>query len=157
MATGVASNDEIVLRPSKRKWLGVMSIGLFFVAIGIFMIVDRGGVLSWLTTIFFAGCALVAIIQLFSNSCLRLYATGFEQNMMGRKTNYQWTDVSDFRTAWRGASLVCFDNNHDASTFLGKASRKISPGSSALGDTFGMSAIELADLMNSYRNKSIAE
>ena len=29
------------------------------------MVVDRGGVLSWLTTIFFAGCALVAIIQLF--------------------------------------------------------------------------------------------
>jgi hypothetical protein len=141
MATGVASNDEIVLRPSKRKWLGVMSIGLVFVASGIFMIVDRGGVFSWLTTIFFAGCAVVAIIQLFSNSYLRLYATGFEQNMMGRKRNYQWTDVSDFRTAWRGTSLV----------------RKIAPGSSALGDTFGMSAIELADLMNSYRNKSIAE
>jgi hypothetical protein len=105
MATGVASNGEIVLRPSKRKWLGVMSIGLFFVASSKFMIVDRGGVLSWPTTIFFAGCALVAIIQLFPTvdshlKCKAGFCEDFEWGEIVESLS--WSIVESIRHVCKG-------------------------------------------------------
>jgi hypothetical protein len=153
-ANQVNQTDEVLLQPSWRKWLGVMVIGLLFVASGVFTILNDGGFMAWSTVLFFGACALVAIFQLFGNSYLRLHEHGFEQKIMWRKTNFEWNEVSDFRTSWIG--IVCFDHVHDEGKFMTKINRKLSAGSSALGDTFGMSATELAKLMNSFREKSAA-
>lgn len=148
--------EEIMLRPSRLKWLGVLAIGSVFVAMGIFLILKQGGVMPWLCTIFFGFVAGTALAQLLGSSSLRLHADGFEQNMLGRKLACSWDEVSDFHIfSTRGNSFVTFNRVQDEGKMMAKLNQAVGGGSSQLGDTFGMSAEGLATLMLRFQERAL--
>lgn len=154
--------ENMTLKPSKGKWLALLSSSLVFVALGIFLALD-GQIMGWFAGGFFALGLPLSVIQLRgTSSWLKLGAEGFEQSMLGRKMASGWEDVSDFRI-WkmkRGLFTVhtgvSFDRAEDAGKRLASVNQAIAGGSAALGDTYGMKAEELADLMNAFRARALA-
>lgn len=146
--------EELTLRPSRLKWIGVLGIGACFAAMGTFMI-NQGEAMGWLVAIFFGLVAGIALAQLLGNSHLRLHADGFEQNMLGRKLSCRWDEVSDFGIfKTRGNSFVTFNRVQDEGKLMAKVNQAIGGGSAQLGDTFGMSAEALAALMLRFQERA---
>ena len=113
--------------------------------------------MPWLCALFFGLVAGVSLIQIFGKSYLHLHLEGFEQNMMGRKLECRWDEVSDFHVwASSGNRFVGFNRIQDEGKAMGKVNQMISGGSSSLGDSFGMSAEDLAGLMNAFRDRALA-
>ena len=149
--------EELTLKPSKLKWIGVLAIGAIFTTLGIFIVSKDGDVMGWLCTIFFGLVAGIALAQLVGNSYLRLHADGFEQNMLGRKLDCRWEEVSNFgifRT--KGNSFVTFNRAQDEGKLMAKVNQAVGGGSAQLGDTFGMSAEALATLMLRFQERSLS-
>jgi len=147
--------EEMTLKPSKMKWIGVLTIGAIFTTIGIFM-ASKGEAMGWFCAIFFGLVAGVALAQLVGNSHLRLHADGFEQNMLGRKLDCRWDEVSNFGIfKTNGNSFVTFNRAQDEGKLMAKINRAVGGGSSQLGDTFGMSAEALATLMLRFQERSL--
>lgn len=150
--------EKLSLRPSRLKWAGIFLIGAAFTAAGIMMLLDDGGVAPWLCILFFGAVAVVALLQMFGPSYLELDPDGFEQNMLGRKISCRWEDVSEFHVwSTQGNSLVGFSRYEDGEKTIEKVNRFISGGSCSLGDNFGMSSVELADLMNGFRIRALLQ
>lgn len=120
------------------------------------------GVLRWLVGGFSGLVVVAAAMQLFSGrTWLRLDLEGFEQAMLGRRMQCRWDEVSDFGT-WsmrqgfftvhRG---VAFDRPGDEGKVVARMNRAIAGGTTALGDTFGMRAEDLAALRNAFRERAL--
>ena len=147
------SGNSLVLHVDRRKWFGVLAIGLAFVAIGITMIVIKGDFLAWFCTLFFALVAGVAGVQLVgAGSDLELGADVFTVTNFGRVTTERWDECADFavyRTTYN--EQLVYDRAPDVGTHMGEMNRTISGRTAGLPDTFGMTAAELAKLMNAYQ------
>lgn len=154
----MALPEELTLQPSRLKWFGFFLIGALGTAGGIWLIGKEGGVMPWVCTLFSGMVAGASLVQWLSSSYLHLHAEGFEQNMMRRKMEYRWDEVSDFHV-WttRGNSFVGFNRIQDQGEAMGKVKQMLSGRSASLGDTFGMSAEALADLMNAFREGAQAD
>ena len=145
------------MRPSRKKWFGIFLIGALFTATGIWLIAKEGGAMPWFCTIFFGFVAGVSLVQMFGSSYLHLHLEGFEQNMMRRKLECRWDEVSDFHVwATGGSRFVSFNRIHDQGKTIAKVNQMLSGGSASLGDSFGMSAEALADLMNAFRERALS-
>lgn len=154
--------DEIILKPSPKKWIGVAVIGAIFVAIGIMMISQGDLLLGWLGTLFFGAVLVTALLQLFSKATfLKLGPAGFEQRIMGRHMVCRWEDVSEFGVWGMSAggvatnSFVSFDRREDEGRTLTTINRSISGASAMLGDNYGMKSEDLAVLMNAFRDRAL--
>ena len=146
-----------ILHADTKKWLTVMAIGAGFVAIGIIVIVMQGGFLAWFVTLFFALVAGVGALQLIGpGSHLELHADNFVVTNFGRKTTERWDECANF-SVYRVSrtELVVYDRARDVETHKGEMNRSISGRSSGLPDTFGMSAKDLAELMNAYQQHGV--
>lgn len=151
--------DEMLLRPGKLKWLGVLAIGLVFVVLGGVMISAGDDLLlAWACTVFFAVVAGTALYMLTTRSnYLKLSNTKFEQSLMGRRMMCRWDEVSNFGV-WSVASnkMVAFNRFEDKGKAIASINQAISGGSASLGDTFGMKAKDLVQLMNAFRDRALA-
>ena len=133
--------DEMLLRPSKLKWMGVLAVGVILGLGGVLMLVEEGGVMPWFCIIFFGLVAATAFVQLLGGSYLRLDADGFEQSMIGRKMNCRWDEVSSFGVwSMSGNKFVTFNRAGDSGKVMTAVNTSIAGASSQLGDTFGMKA-----------------
>ena len=131
--------NEMILKPSRKKWFWVFLGGAVFCAGGIFLIREGEGLIGWLCLIFFGLTAVIAAIQLIGvGSYLSLTTDGFEQSMFGRKNSWQWQDVSDFRvwTIKQGFittnSFVSFDARQDEGKAIADINVAISGGLSLI-------------------------
>lgn len=146
-----------ILHADSKKWLTVMAIGAGFVAIGIIMIIMNGDFLAWFVTLFFGLVAGVGVLQLTgAGSHLELNADDFVIANFGRKTTERWDECANF-SVYRVSrtELVVYDRARDVDTHKGEMNRSISGRSSGLPDTFGMSAKDLAELMNAYQQHAV--
>jgi len=158
--------DEIVLNPSRAKWVMVLIIGVVFSVAGGFMASDGDLVTGLFCAVFFGFCALVALKMLSSSSSqLRLDRTGFvERTLFGRANAQRWDDVSEFTVFDSGASsaIVVYEprvvDGGPATQAFANVSRALTGGKAhGISDTYGMSAEELADLMNAFRARALDE
>lgn len=151
-----------VLYPSRSKSVAFLVVSVLFVLGGIWLR-DDGPVVAWLTIAFFGlGAAVFSANLLPGSSYLKLTSEGFEQRVLFRTHNEDWINIQHFeayRNPTSSSRLVGFvyDPNY-ASTARGAAGRKISRSmvglDGALPDTYGMSADELAELMNDWLESS---
>ena len=159
--------SEMLLRPSRLKWLVVFLASAAFAAMGGYIVWDDPGVpIGWLCMIFFGGGALLALwVVVTGGGFLRLHEQGFEQRTLFRTIDREWRQISAFgvariRTgALSSKQMVVYDEAtlSGASKVVGGISRAIAGASSGLGDNYGMKPQKLAELMNAFRARALAQ
>lgn len=153
-----------VLRPSKRKWIGLALIGALFTAGGYWM--QTADPRGWLAIAVFGPCTLVSLWVLIPGTAdLRLGPDGFVAKAVGRTLRYSWDDVDNFRvhvvrTNARGTThttqVVAFDLAdgvplpRSLSRLMTRPDRQID---CSLPDTYGRPADQLAQLMQRHRDR----
>ncbi|MGO9258307.1 MAG: hypothetical protein ACLQU1_18620 [Bryobacteraceae bacterium] len=158
--TKSADRRVLVLRPAKWKSIACLVGSLAFAAFGARVAVSNGGIVVWLCVSFFALCSAVFLVQLIpGSSYLRLTAEGFDVCTMFRKwPRILWSSASNFRAVSIPPSftrLVVFDLDEPARRTLSRLNRGLAGADAGLPDTYGMSAQDLASLMNAWRSGGI--
>jgi hypothetical protein len=149
------AGNPVELKQSNRKWGLLLLLSLGFTAGGIWMLTD--GVSSgWLVAGFFGLCALISVGVLLRPVCLVLSPDGFTVKGVGKARALRWADIEEFFPAAVGATTQVawtFRASHADHAAIRRLNRMIGLPEAALGDTFGMTAEELADVMNAWRQR----
>ena len=142
------------LKPSPWRHLMLLALSGIFVVLGLFVLQDHS-ILGWLMVAFFGLGVLVAIVTLVpGSSYLELSPSGIAVRTLYRTWHVSWSDVSDFFVSRVGGrAMVCwnYSSSYSASRRGRKISRSIAGVEAGLPDTYGLSAAELADLLNQWR------
>lgn len=145
----------VTLYPSRKKWLLLLLAGLAFTLAGIWMVATAAPE-GWFVLIFFGSGAIVSIVMLLPGaSSLVLERDGFAITSLFRSHYARWQDVSVFAPMaipFAPQKMVSFDDASASTKFVAKLSTGIAGHNSALPDTYGMSADELARLMTQWRD-----
>ena len=151
---------KMVLKASPLKWIGMLLLCALFVWGGFLLLSDDENKLAACICLLLFGVVgvPVSLFQLIRPGRLTLDEKGFEQVMMGRTLKCNWEDVSDFGVfRIKRTKLVSFSNSQDQGKLLAQVSTTLTRGhSGALGDTFGMKAEDLAELMNAFRLRALS-
>jgi hypothetical protein len=148
----------VMLYPSRKKWLTVFLGGAAFTAGGV-MMVRSGEPLGWFVLGFFALVAVIAAAALLPGAGkLTLDRDGFEATTLFRRHRARWADTDGFDSAVVPPShqaLVVYDDRTLPSGGLAGINTSITGRNSALGDTYGFAAADLAALMAAWRERAV--
>jgi hypothetical protein len=156
-ADGEPMPETITLKPDRLRWLLVFAICVGFVAISLWigpsdpmMFYGAGG--------FFLLCGLVAVpLMVGVGSSLELDREGFACRTLFRTFRRRWRDCSAFHPVTTGLrKYVGFSSQEDEAAHprMAPASRAVIGATGMLPETYGLSADELADLMNRFRERA---
>lgn len=147
----------VILRPRRLKLLLLTAMSLVFVAAGILQLGD-GRLMSWLSVLFFGLCGLVFIIQLHPRaSFLKLDRDSFTFCALFRAHTVRWEDTREFGVTQIVLNRMVGWNFAPGYRPAGKAralSHSVSGFESALPDTYGLKAEDLAQIMEHWRANS---
>jgi hypothetical protein len=148
----------VTLYPSRRKWLLVLAVSALFSVGGILMIRQHDA-MGWAVLIFFGlGVLVAAAAMLPGSGALRLDGDGFEIMNLFRRHRAGWQDSAGFQTARLPPALqkwVVFDDLRQSTKGIAKFNVGIAGRNSALPDTYGLSADDLAQLMAQWRERAL--
>lgn len=155
------SGLPVVLRPNPWKWVGVGAV-CFSLSVGGAWMVREGQWIGWLVMIGFGVGVPISLISAMPNaSYLRLDSEGFTVCSIYRAYKIRWADVSGFgvgRVARRNKMVMY--NFEPTCTLISPRVRsfmtKHAGYEGGLPDNYGLEHEELADLMNRYREASLA-
>jgi len=156
--------NEIVLKPSRLKWLIVFAIGCGFVAIGALLLSTGQIAVGLMGIVFFGACALVALwVLVAGRNELRLDRTGFaERTLSGSVLPQRWDDVSEFVVfnVTPTNAMVVYEPSRveggGVKQTLASLNRVLTGGRAhGISDTYGMRAAKLAELMNAFRARAL--
>jgi hypothetical protein len=157
-AATLAPQTTIVLRPSRARWLAAFAGCLVFTAIGV-MLVRDGAAVGWAVV---AVCGLAAlacaIVLLPGSAYLKVRRDGFVFGTLFRRWHMPWTATGPFSVARVGRDeIVVFDIIDPAQMPRMPGLPSTPAGANAgLPDTYGLSAGELAAVLNAARDKSLS-
>ena len=145
----------ITLYPSRAKMLALLACSLAFVAVGVWF--RSAAVGMWLVVGFFGICSVVLLVtSLPGASFLRIEEDGFTFVSLYGPSTLKWSEVTGFypgKIARR--RMVLFDFNPPLAS--GKKIRRMNLAicghEAALPDTYGMSAADLAALLNRWKQQ----
>ena len=134
----------------------LLIVALAFVSAGLWLRPDHA-LSGYAAIAFFGLCAVVFAINLLPRSSyLQITSEGFEMCSMFRSRFIAWKDVGRFGVTRIGTrKMVGWDPLQPVSK-LGKANQTLCGYAFALPDTYGLKAEELAELLNSVRDRHIA-
>lgn len=159
-AYGEVLPDSMTLKPNRLSWLFTFLISVGFVGIAIWLGPNEDPMLFYGAGGFFLLCALVsAPLMLGVGSRLILERNSFTCRTLFRSFTRKWLECSDFHPVHAGMrSMVGFTTQRDEAAHpnLAAVNRAVLGASGALPETFGISAEELADLMNRFRARALA-
>jgi hypothetical protein len=151
------SGEPQVLRPSKRRMLTWVGVCLAFVAAGAFLTTTGEFVWGVAAVGFFGlGAIVLGITLLPGASFLKLEREGFEVRSLYRSGSYRWSDVQEFRPVAippSGVMLAGFDFSPNARPAAAWLSSSVAGVEGCLPDTYGLSAEELAGVMEAWRTR----
>jgi hypothetical protein len=146
--------------PSRRKWLLTMSGSALFAAGGVWML-REGNWKGWLVLLFFGlGAAVSAIALLPGAGSLVLDREGFQFSSLFRRHRTLWRDASGFTAATVPPArfpLVVFDDRQQRRGTLASLNVGLVGRTSALPDTYGFKADELAQIMAQWHARATAD
>jgi hypothetical protein len=158
-ADGDPLPDSLALKPRRLKWLAIFLIALGFVSIAVFLGDDMDPLARWGSGGFFALCAAITVPQFIGvGSKLELDPKGFKCASLFKSFRREWADCSEFSPVRIGPNMmVGFSTGQDETAHPRGAAfaRALTGTSGALPDTYGVSADELADLMNRFRARAL--
>lgn len=150
--------ERRVLRSSRVRTMLLLVVSIFVLAIGVGVVAtgEQGG--WWMIA---GGAALTGFLCLLlvRPNRLELDDQGFTTvTPFGRRSRVEWHDCGEFRVSrpdvdgsFRAPLRVVYDTEDSNRHGLALVSELVAGGSAALPDTYGMSAENLADLLNRYR------
>lgn len=146
------SNLEIKkLGPSKLKLISFLALSLVM-TIALYR-AWRAGEMNPSGMYLFAVASLVFIVQLIPGSnYLLLDADGFETKTLFRSARHKWSEIEKFGT-WKSGFKCSVGYNYSktyARSGVQKLGKGICPWEVFLTDTYGQSADDLSQLLNSY-------
>lgn len=152
--------DTMTLKPDRLRWLLVFAICVGFVAIAVWtgpsdpmLFYGAGG--------FFLVCGLIAApLMMGVGSSLLLDREGFACRTLFRTFRRRWRDCSAFHPVSTGfRKYVGFSAQEDEAAHprVAAANRAMIGTAGMLPETYGFSAEELSDLMNSFRGRAMGE
>jgi hypothetical protein len=135
--------------------LVLLGICAAFVAAGVFMLPTKP-VAGYGTIVFFGLGVLVALVHLLpGSSYLELGQGGFTLCNLFRKSFHRWEDIAEFfpLSIAPGKLMVAvrYAPGYQAQATARKFATQLAGAEGALPDTYGMSAAELAALLNTVR------
>lgn len=142
-------NLPLILKPSKIKNIILILISVGFISLGITLL-EKNMLIAVLNIVFFGICLIIFIINMIPNSSyLTIDEKGIEMKNLFRTTFIPWQAVSGFKTKF------IFVNKMVTFTIDEKLleSSKMKGKTGAFPDTYGMSANNLANLLNEYKAK----
>jgi hypothetical protein len=158
-ADGDPLPDTLELRPARLKWLLIFLISAGFVSIAVFLGPDSEPLTRWGAGGFFALCGLIAIPQFIGvGSSLSLDREGFTCRTWFSSFRRRWADCTEFAPARVGFNtMVGFSTASDEAMHprLAAVARGLTGTAGALPDTYGVSAADLADTMNRFRDRAL--
>ncbi|MCS3868196.1 hypothetical protein J3D55_001112 [Chryseobacterium ginsenosidimutans] len=142
-------NLPLILKPGKIKSVLFILISTTFIVLGITLL-DKNMFIAVLNIVFFGICLLIFLINFVPNaSYLKIDERGIEMKNLFRTTFIPWQAVSSFKTKYIFINkMVTFDIDEK---LLENTKMKSKTG--AFPDTYGMSAKNLAELLNEYKAK----
>ncbi|MBO9514267.1 MAG: hypothetical protein J7549_09130 [Variovorax sp.] len=147
--------DSVLLKPSRRKHLLLLAVACAFVAGGVISLHAGHPLAGWLGIVFFGFCALVFAAYLVpGGNHLRLGAEGFTVRSLFRDWHVAWPDTSEFFVARiSGNKSVCWNYSSTYSKYTRSRiiARGLTGAEASLPDTYGLSADDLAQLLNQWR------
>jgi hypothetical protein len=152
-----APQTTVVLRPSRARWLAAFAGCVVFTAIGVMLIRD-GAAVGWpVAGVCGLGALGCAIVLLPGSAYLKVRRDGFVFGTLFRRWDLPWTAVGPFSVARVGRDeIVVFDIIDPAQMPRMAGLPALPAGANAgLPDTYGLSAGELASVLNSARDKSL--
>lgn len=142
-------NLPLILKPRKTKNIFMIIISLGFVILGISLLENKLWI-GVLNIFFFGICLIIFIINMLPNSSyLKIDERGIEMKNLFRITFIPWKAVNGFNSkSIFLKKMVTFDIDEKLLT-----DSKIKGKTGAFPDTYGMSAKNLAALLNNYKQK----
>ena len=150
--------ETLLLRTSLKKQLFQICVCVGFVAVSIWMIIE-GKMIGWASVLFFGvGIPILTFQMARGGGYLRIAPEGIAIGT-GRKeeTKYKWDDIEAFGiTKIRGVEFVSwnFKPGYDKTRFVRTFNQRIGGMEAMLPDTYGFKAIQLATLLNEYRQNN---
>lgn len=142
------------LKPSPWRLLMLLALSAAFALVGL-VVIERHLLAGLLITAFFGVGALIALVALLpGSSYLELSAQGMTLRTLYRSWHLDWSEVSGFfvcRVA--GRTMVCWDRSDGGADARGvrALSRSLAGARAGLPDNYGLSAVQLAELLESWR------
>ncbi len=159
-ADGDPLPETMTLKPDRLRWLLVFAICAVFVAIAVW-IGPEEPVLFYGAGGFFLSCGLIAApLMIGVGSRLVLDCEGFACRTLFRTFRRRWRDCSAFHPVTTGfRKYVGFSaQEHEAAhPRMAAANRGMIGATGMLPETYGLSAEELSNLMNSFRARAMGE
>lgn len=142
-------NLPLTLKPGKIKNTILILISIAFIVLGISLL-EKNMLIAVLNIFFFGICLIIFVINMIPNaSYLKIDERGIEMKNLFKTTFIPWQAVSGFKTKFIFVNkLVTFTIDEkllENSKMKGK--------SGAFPDTYGMSAKNLANLLNEYKSQ----
>jgi hypothetical protein len=147
---------EFTLKPDRRRYLLLLIPSAGFVVSGVFM-VRAADPIGWAVVLLFgAGVVVFCLTLLPGSAYLRLDPAGFTVCTLYRAHSTRWFEVESFNVARIGSRKMVvfnFSDLHPGQEFVRKLSSAVSGYEAALPETYGLSAEELAAIMNDWRGR----
>jgi hypothetical protein len=153
------SNDCVVLIGSRRKWALLLVGSLVFVVSGVSEI-QRHHPVGWFPIAFFGLCGLLSGYLLIRPGRLQVTRQAVTLDQLWHHRTFEFDRCGEFRV-WGGRvmignKMVTFDYDGPSRRSLVRhLNRAVRAGSAGLPDSFGMSAQDLAGLLNERRSLRI--
>jgi hypothetical protein len=142
-------NSPLILKPSKIKSIILILISIGFISLGI-KLLEKNMLIAVLNIFFFGICLIIFIINMIPNSSyLKIDEKGIEMKNLFRITFIPWQAVSGFKTKFIFVNKLVIFNIDEKLLENSKMKGK----TGAFPDTYGMSAKDLANLLNEYKAK----
>ncbi|MCD0453868.1 PH domain-containing protein [Chryseobacterium sp. LC2016-27] len=142
-------NSPLILKPSKIKSIILILISIGFISLGI-KLLEKNMLIAVLNIFFFGICLIIFIINMIPNSpYLKIDEKGIEMKNLFRITFIPWQAVSGFKTKFIFVNKLVIFNIDEKLLENSKMKGK----TGAFPDTYGMSAKDLANLLNEYKAK----
>lgn len=158
-------NPVVVLRPSRTVRVVIIVVAASFLAMLLFLPGDPGrpseSVMRWVFGVVVGLMMLGALVAMLpGSSALELRRDGFTTVQMFRRTTTLWTQTGGFRVGKirvRSPPFVLVDLSGPAAERpSARIAAVVSGAHSALPETYGLTAAELAWLMNEMRDRALA-
>jgi hypothetical protein len=153
----MVAETELTLRPNRRRYVLLLLSCIGFV-VGALTARKSDPIIGWFGILFFgSGVIIFGLLLLPGSAYLKLDSAGFTFCTLFRAHSTCWYQVDSFqvaRIAGRKMVVFNFSNLHPGQRVLRKLSSTVSGYEAGLPETYGLSAEELAAMLNDWRERA---
>jgi hypothetical protein len=141
--------ERLELHPSRTRWGTILAVCIFLVLCDFYLISQQDIAILWVGVVIFTLVGAMAAVQFYGAGGMLLERTQFRYRLLFAEKSFRWDDVTPFYAGNAGLmKLVGFRTSEDIEK---KKPARMVP------DTYGLHPDELAELLNSWRNRALTE